>query len=349
VEHLVNKPESGPASGEDVKPLLEVEDLHVHFIRGKSAVRAVDGVSFHVMPGETLGIVGESGSGKSMTGLAILRLVPSPGKIVRGSIRYKGRDLASLPEREVRRLRGKEISMVLQDPQSSLNPLFTIGNQVEEAYALHAGPGREAQGSSRGRSAISDLAIRALEMVRISDPRQRMRQYPHQLSGGMKQRVVSAISMAGNPDLLIADEPTTALDATTQLQYMELLQELQARHGMSIIFITHDLGLVAHMCDRVAVMYAGEIVETAETRVLFDRSAHPYTEALLKSVPRLEEKVDRLYSIPGRALSRVDGTITGCRFANRCPYKTDRCTVEKPELEKVGEGQYARCWHPIHG
>jgi len=329
--------EKKEGEGPVAEPLLEVVDLHVHFARGKSVVRAVDGVSFRVMPGETVGIVGESGSGKSMTGLAILRLLPPPGKIAKGSIRFKGRDLAALPERDMRKLRGKEITMVLQDPQSSLNPLFTVGSQVREAYALH---GRKEEG------ALRDQVIRALESVRIPDAARRLRQYPHQLSGGMKQRVVSAISMAGRPDLLIADEPTTALDATTQLQYLELLKELKDRHGMSIIFITHDLGLVARVCDRVAVMYAGEIVETAETGKLFARPAHPYTEALLLSVPRLEEKVDRLYSIPGRAPSRVDDSLTGCRFAARCPHAAEACTREKPELAEVDGGHFARCRFP---
>lgn len=318
--------------------MLEVIDLQVHFIQRKTAVKAVDRVSFHVNVHETLGIVGESGSGKSMTGLAILRLLPSPGKIVGGNIFYKGKDIVAMTEKEMRQLRGKEMSMVLQDPQSSLNPLFTIGNQVGEAFALHADLSREA---------LRHQVIDALQMVRISDAGKRLRHYPHQLSGGMKQRVVSAISMAGQPDLLIADEPTTALDATTQLQYIELLKDLQAQKGMSIIFITHDLGLVANVCDRVAVMYAGEIVEMAETKALFERPAHPYTEALLKSVPRMEEKVDRLYSIPGRAPSRVDGTMIGCRFASRCPRKSDKCTSEKPDLTTIHDGHLARCWHPL--
>jgi peptide/nickel transport system ATP-binding protein len=317
--------------------LLQVIDLKTYFMVGGSPVKAVDGVSLWVDENETLGLVGESGSGKSVTGLSILRLVPPPGEIVGGKILFKGRDIASMKEKEVRKLRGREISMVLQDPQSSLNPLFIVGDQVGEALTIH----RKLE-----RTGIMSRVIELLKLVRIAAPEQRKNDYPHQLSGGMKQRVCGAIAISCQPTLLIADEPTTSLDVTIQLQYLELLKDLQKQFGMAMIFITHDFGIVATICDRVAVMYAGRIVETASTRDIFNHPAHPYTDALLKSVPKLEVDVDRLASIPGQPPSGLGRSSAGCRFAPRCAKSSDKCVNEEPPLVTVHDGHQVRCWYP---
>lgn len=317
--------------------LLQVIDLKTYFMVGGSPVKAVDGVSLWVDENETLGLVGESGCGKSVTGLSILKLVPPPGEIVGGKILFKGRDIASMKEKEVRKLRGREISMVLQDPQSSLNPLFPVGNQVGEAVAIHA---------KLERTRIMSRVIELLKLVRIAAPEQRKNDYPHQLSGGMKQRVCGAIAISCQPTLLIADEPTTSLDVTIQLQYLELLKDLQKQFGMAMIFITHDFGIVATICDRVAVMYAGRIVETASTRDIFNHPAHHYTDALLKSVPKLEADVDRLASIPGQPPSGLGRSSAGCRFAPRCAKCSDKCVNEEPPLVTVHDGHQVRCWYP---
>jgi oligopeptide/dipeptide ABC transporter ATP-binding protein len=317
--------------------LLQVIDLKTYFMVGGSPVKAVDGVSLWVDENETLGLVGESGSGKSVTGLSILKLVPPPGEIVGGKILFKGRDIASMKEKEVRKLRGREISMVLQDPQSSLNPLFIVGDQVGEALTIH----RKLE-----RTGIMSRVIELLKLVRIAAPEQRKNDYPHQLSGGMKQRVCGAIAISCQPNLLIADEPTTSLDVTIQLQYLELLKDLQKQFGMAMIFITHDFGIVATICDRVAVMYAGRIVETASTRDIFNHPAHPYTDALLKSVPKLEVDVDRLASIPGQPPSGLGRSSAGCRFAPRCAKCSDKCVNEEPPLVTVHDGHQVRCWYP---
>jgi oligopeptide/dipeptide ABC transporter ATP-binding protein len=317
--------------------LLQVIDLKTYFMVGGSPVKAVDGVSLWVDENETLGLVGESGSGKSVTGLSILKLVPPPGEIVGGKILFKGRDIASMKEKEVRKLRGREISMVLQDPQSSLNPLFIVGDQVGEALTIH----RKLE-----RTGIMSRVIELLKLVRIAAPEQRKNDYPHQLSGGMKQRVCGAIAISCQPTLLIADEPTTSLDVTIQLQYLELLKDLQKQFGMAMIFITHDFGIVATICDRVAVMYAGRIVETASTRDIFNHPAHPYTDALLKSVPKLEVDVDRLASIPGQPPSGLGRSSAGCRFAPRCAKSSDKCVNEEPPLVTVHDGHQVRCWYP---
>jgi peptide/nickel transport system ATP-binding protein len=319
------------------EPLIQVVDLRTYFMIGDPPVKAVDGVSLWVSENETLGLVGESGCGKSVTGLSILRLVPPPGRIVGGKILFKGRDIVSMEEKEVRKLRGREIAMILQDPQSSLNPLFRVGDQVGEGIASHTG---------LEKSKIMARIIELLKLVRIAAPEQRKSDYPHQLSGGMKQRVGGAIAISCQPTLLIADEPTTSLDATVQLQYLELLKDLQRQFGMAMIFITHDFGIVATICDRVAVMYAGKVVEMASTRDIFNHPAHHYTDALLKSVPKLEVDVDRLASIPGQPPSGFGRSSAGCRFAPRCARRSDKCVSEKPELVTVHDGHYVRCWYP---
>ena len=315
--------------------LLEVRNLHTHLTTRWGVVRAVDGVSFGVNEGETLGLVGESGSGKTMTALSLLRLVPEPAaRIVEGQILLDGDDLVPKSEREMRKVRGRKISMILQDPQTSLNPVYTAGAQIVEALrTLRAGD----------RRSLWRRAEEALRQVRVAAPAQRLRDYPHQMSGGMKQRVVGAIALAGEPHLLIADEPTTALDATIQLQYLTLLRDIQRRTRLGMLFITHDFGIVARMCDRVAVMYAGRIVESGPVRVIFRGPRHPYTEALMASVPRLHETVTRLPSIDGQppALHRVPA---GCPFAPRCAYADERCRREYPPTFALGPAHEAACW-----
>jgi oligopeptide/dipeptide ABC transporter ATP-binding protein len=296
----------------------------------------VEGVSFSLIAGETLGLVGESGSGKTMTALSILRLLPpETGRVVRGQVLLDGEDVLVKSEREMRAVRGRRISMILQDPQTSLNPVFTAGDQLVEALRLRPA-------APTGQS-LRQRAEDALRRVRVSAPEQRMRDYPHQMSGGMKQRVVGAIALAGEPHVLIADEPTTALDATIQLQYLTLLKEIQERTGLAMLFITHDFGIVARMCDRVAVMYAGRIVESGPVRAIFRAPGHPYTEALLASVPRMDASIERLPSIEGQppALHRLPD---GCRFAPRCGYADDRCRREYPPAFPVGPAHDASCW-----
>ena len=315
-------------------PILKVEDLRTHFFTRSGVVKAVDGISFELKPGETLGIVGESGSGKSMTAWSILGLVPQPaGRIVGGRILFRGEDLLEKSDSEMRDIRGKSICMVMQDPLTSLNPVFTIGEQILESLRMDMG--RTARG-------LLAKATELLVNVRIPAPEDRIAAYPHQMSGGMRQRVVGAIAIARSPSLLIADEPTTSLDATIQLQYLRLLKEIQAETGAAIIFITHDFGIVARMCDRVAVMYAGRIVEQAEVVQLFDAPAHPYTEALLRSVPDLGVDVDLLPSIEGQPPS-PDALPVGCAFAPRCPYVFDKCEVYPDEFT-VEPDHTARCW-----
>ena len=315
--------------------VLDVRDLHTYLYTRWGVVRAVDGVSFSLREGETLGLVGESGSGKTMTALSLLRLLPEPaGRIVKGQILLDGDDLVTKTEREMRKVRARKISMILQDPQTSLNPVFTAGNQLIEALrTLHAD----------GLRSLWRRAEDALRRVRVAAPEQRMRDYPHQMSGGMKQRIVGAISLAAEPKILVADEPTTALDATIQLQYLNLLKEIQTRTGVAMLFITHDFGIVARMCDRVAVMYAGRIVESGPVRELFRAPRHPYTQALMASVPRMDAEVQRLPSIDGQppALHRLPA---GCRFAPRCSYADDRCRREYPATFPVGADHEAACW-----
>ncbi|PYN84821.1 MAG: dipeptide/oligopeptide/nickel ABC transporter ATP-binding protein [Candidatus Rokuibacteriota bacterium] len=315
--------------------VLEVRDLRAYLYTRWGVVRAVDGVSFVLREGETLGLVGESGCGKTMTGLSLVRLLPEPaGRIVDGQVLLEGEDLLAKSESEMRAVRGRRVSMILQDPQTSLNPVFTIGDQILEALGQH---------HVDGERSLAARAQEALRRVKVGAPEQRMRAYPHQMSGGMKQRVVGAIAVAGEPRVLIADEPTTALDVTIQLQYLALLKEIQARTRLAMLFITHDFGIVARMCDRVAVMYAGRIVETGPTRALFRAPRHPYTEALMASVPRLEGHVARLPSIEGQPPPLHD-LPPGCRFADRCAYVADRCRREYPPTMPVGPAHEAACW-----
>lgn len=319
--------------------ILRVEDLQTHLDTKMGLVKAVDGVSFSLRQGETLGIVGESGSGKSMTALSILRLVPRPAaRIVGGRVMLDGMDLLSYSAKQMRRVRGRRISMVLQDPQTSLNPVYTVGSQITEAIAMHR---------KMPRPELLGRAVAALRQVRVAAPEQRVRNHPHQLSGGMKQRVVGAIANSCEPQVLIADEPTTALDVTIQAQYLRLLKDIQRQSGLSIIFITHDFGIVADMCDQVAVMYGGRIVEHGPVRAIFNRPAHPYTQALLNSVPAMDRTVARLYSIPGQPPMLWD-LPAGCRFAPRCSSAEARCHREYPPEfpgDVAAEGAHsASCW-----
>ncbi len=316
-------------------PLLEVKDLRTHFTTRAGITKAVDGVSFDLYPGETLGIVGESGCGKTVTALSLLRLVPRPaGQIVGGQILFNGEDLLKLDDKEMRLIRGRHISMILQDPQASLNPVFTVGYQITEAARIHHG--------HEGRAGLLQRVQDALKMVQISDPERRVVQYPHQMSGGIKQRIVGAIMITCQPEIIIADEPTTSLDVTIQAQYLRLLREIQEQTGLSIIFITHDFGVVAKMCDRVAVMYAGRIVEMGDVRQIFHHPSHPYRQALIASVPKME-KVERLQSIEGQPPSLMD-LGPGCSFAERCPLVHDRCWEERPPYFEVASGHVAACW-----
>jgi peptide/nickel transport system ATP-binding protein len=315
-------------------PLLELENLHTFFYTDTGVARAVDGVSFGVGVGETVGIVGESGCGKSVTALSILRLIRAPGKIEPGSVmRFEGRDLLTLGEKEMQHVRGNRIAMVFQEPMTALNPVFTIGDQIGEVARIHAGMSK--------RDAWAK-AIEMLKLVGIPAPEQRAGEYPHQLSGGMRQRVVIAMALVMNPALVIADEPTTALDVTIQAQILELLADLTRRLGTSVLLITHDLGVVAENCARVIVMYAGEVVEEAATADLFARAHHPYTEGLLGAMPRVGGGHDRLATIPG-TVPPPTAWPSGCRFRDRCPYSWERCETEHPPLYQIGGGHASRC------
>jgi len=320
-----------------MEPLLEVKNLKTQFSTPDGVVKAVDDVSFQVRPGETLGIVGESGCGKSITALSIMRLIPSPpGKIVGGAVIFRGRDLLRMSDAEVRSIRGRRIAMIFQDPMTSLNPVLTIDRQISESLQLHLGlPSRQA----RRRS------IELLTMVGIPDADERINHYPHQFSGGMRQRVMIAIALSCNPDLLIADEPTTALDVTIQAQILDLIRTIQREHRMALVPITHDLGVVAGTTDRIAVMYAGRIVETAATQEVFANPRHPYTVGLLNSIPRLDRarpaKLAAIRSLPPELIGLPDA----CPFAPRCDYARDRCEQANPPLEEIGPGHRAACWH----
>ncbi len=336
-----------PQGGGVTEPLLRVRDLKTYFVteQGSGTARAVDGVSFEVQPGETLGIVGESGCGKTVTSLSILRLIPEPpGHIRPGSfIEFEGRNLLTLEPRDLRAIRGNQIAMIFQEPMTSLNPVFTVGDQIAEAAIVH---------QRLSRRAARTRAIEMLRLVGIPDPEERVDHYPHQMSGGMRQRVMIAMALVCHPKLLIADEPTTALDVTIQAQILELLDRLQAELGMAVMLITHDLGVVAGSADRVVVMYAGQVVEQAPTAALFARPLHPYTEGLLASVPRLDappaREHGRLHGIPGQ-VPAATAWPEGCRFHPRCPYAWDRCRAEAPPLLDAGGGaepgtHTVRCW-----
>ncbi len=315
--------------------LLKVEDLRTYFETRWGTVKAVDGVNFELRAGETLGIVGESGSGKTVTMLSLMRLVQEPpGRIVSGKIVLDGEDLLEASEDEMTKIRGSKIALIIQDPMTSLNPVFTIGSQVGEAIQIHQHP---------PRATLREKVLEVLRKVNIPAAESRVRDYPHQMSGGMRQRVVGAISISCQPLVLIADEPTTSLDVTIQAQYLRLLKELQQDLGVGLIFITHDFGIVAKVCDRVAVMYAGKIVEQGSVRDIFNNPSHPYTEALLESVPKMEEDVDRLFSIEGQPPPLYNLPV-GCSFADRCRYVMDRCRSEDPGLLPVTEGHASACW-----
>lgn len=314
--------------------LLEVEDLAVEFLTDHGWVRVVDGVSFSVAAGETLGLVGESGSGKTVTSLSVMQLIPRPpGRIAAGSIRFEGRELLGLPESELEALRGEAIAMVFQESMTSLNPAFTIGDQIGEVVRRH-------RGASRREARLRALEV--LELVQIPDPAARIDAYPHEFSGGMRQRAAIAMALACDPKLLIADEPTTALDVTVQAGVLDLLRSLQQRLGMGILFVTHNLGVVADLCDRVTVMYAGRIVETANVFDLFERPQHPYTEGLLQAMPQLGERGKRLAAIPGTPPMPWQ-MPAGCRFHPRCPYAEAACAAQEVVLDDLGEGRSTRC------
>jgi peptide/nickel transport system ATP-binding protein len=323
--------------------LLKVQGLKTHFYTEDGTVRAVDGVDFTLQPGETLGFVGESGCGKSVTALSILRLIPQPpGKIVSGELMFQGKNLRSLPLERMRKIRGKDISMIFQEPMTSLNPVFTIGKQISETIRLHEGlPPKEAW----------IKATEMLHLVGIPSPKKRVRDYPHQLSGGMRQRVMIAMALSCNPNILLADEPTTALDVTIQAQILRLISDLQTKVGMAVILITHNLGIVAQTARRVAVMYMGKIVEEAEVRSLFGEPLHPYTQGLLKSLPNFYKdsvKKDRLEEIPG-VVGNLLAPPLGCYFFPRCKYSIDICGQKSPDLLEARPGHGVRCWRVREG
>ena len=315
--------------------VLEVEDLRTYFRTRFGMVKAVDGISFTLRRGETLGIVGEAGSGKSVTMLSVMRLVPiPPGIIVSGKIILDGEDLLQLTEGEMSKVRGSKIGLIIQDPMTSLNPVFNIGSQVTEAIKIH---------QNLPKKRVMEQALDVLRKVNIPAVESRVRDYPHQMSGGMRQRVVGAIGISCEPMVLIADEPTTSLDVTIQAQYLKLLRDIQQESNLALIFVTHDFGIVAKMCDRVAVMYAGKIVELGDVRDIFNHPSHPYTEALLASVPKMDEDVDRLFSIEGQPPTLHD-LPPGCPFAPRCQYVMDQCRQEYPPQVNRTETHYASCW-----
>jgi oligopeptide transport system ATP-binding protein len=317
------------------EPVLRVRNLDTRFFTDDGVVHAVDGVSFDLMPGETLGIVGESGCGKSMTALSLLRLIPEPGRVTGGEVLFKGRDILQMTEDEVREIRGKDIAMIFQDPQSSLNPVLRIGFQVQEAMLAH---------NTADKRSAKRKAIDLLKQVRIPAAESRVNDYPHQLSGGMRQRAMVAMSLANSPSLLIADEPTTALDVTVQAQILELIRDLNQELNTAVIMITHNLGVVAGLCSRILVMYAGRIVEEGPTKQIFKNPQHPYTWSLLRSLPRVDaDRRERLRSIEGLPPDLI-APPSGCRFHPRCPFREERCYRDDPQLVQVGPDQRAACW-----
>lgn len=315
--------------------LLEITDLQTHFFSDSGVVKAVDGVTIHVNKGETVGVVGESGCGKSVTSLSTMRLLKdTPGKVVGGKITFKGQNLLDLSEQEMRKIRGNQMAMIFQEPMTSLNPVYKIGKQLEEAIQLHL---------KYDQKQAKNHAIQMLKMVGIPRAEEIVNDYPHQLSGGMRQRVMIAMAMSCRPQLLIADEPTTALDVTIQAQILDLMRKLRDESQTSILLITHDLGVVAEMCDRVVVMYAGRVVEETDVYSIFENPKHPYTKGLLGSIPKLGEKVDRLDSIEGN-VPTPDHMPKGCKFAPRCAVAIEACLESEPELREVSNGHTCRCW-----
>ncbi len=318
-------------------PLLEVEDLRVEFATSKGSVRAADGVSFRVWPGEIVGVVGESGCGKSVTTLALLRLVRPPGRIAAGRIQFKGRDLLGRSETEMRLLRGGEMAMIFQNPMTALDPVFTVGEQIAEVFRSHP---------ALHTSDVRTAAAAVLERVRIPNPKAQVNAYPHQLSGGMAQRVMIGMGVSGRPSLLLADEPTTALDVSVQAQILDLLRAIRTELHTAIILITHDLAITAQLCDRIIVMYAGQVVESSPTRDLFRAPQHPYTRGLLDSMPRLGQKRARLAQVPGQPPD-LRMLPVGCRFAPRCSRAEERCRASEPTLTSSSEGRAVRCYFPL--
>ena len=317
-----------------MKTLLEIKNLKTHFFTHEGTVKAVDGVSFKINQGETLGIVGESGSGKSVTALSVMRLIPHPpGKIVGGEIYFEGKDLLKLDDKEIRKMRGKKISMIFQEPMTSLDPVFTIGHEIGEVIQLHQGLSNE---EARKKS------IEILKVVGMPDVEKRIDNYPHELSGGMRQRVMIAMALSCNPTLLIADEPTTALDVTIQAQILRLINDLKDKFGASVMLITHDLGVIAEMCDNVAVMYAGNIVEYTDVYTLFNNPLHPYTKGLSKSMPRMNVEAEHLDAIPGMVPNLLD-LPSGCPFHPRCDLSFKKCVEEMPELIEIENSHLVRC------
>lgn len=314
--------------------ILQINNLKTSFFTDGGEVKAVDDVTLGIPKGETIGVVGESGCGKSVMALSVLRLVDKPGKIIGGEIILNDRDILAMSEDEMLSIRGCAVSMIFQEPMTSLNPVITIGEQIREAYKIHQGMGKKEAGSE---------AVKMLKLVGIPSPEKRMNQYPYELSGGMRQRVMIAMALACAPDLLIADEPTTALDVTIQAQILELIKELQAKLGMSVLIITHDLGIVAETCSYVAVMYCGSIVEYADVENLFENPKHPYTVGLFNSLPRHDVDRDELEAIRGSVPSPAEMPI-GCRFKPRCPYAEEICANSLPELKGLGKGCLVRCW-----
>lgn len=324
----------------DTGNLLEVVDLSVSFDTDEGCAQALEGVSFSIRPGETLGVVGESGCGKTVTALSIMRLMQTPpGRIDGGQIFFAGRDLLALPENEMRAIRGNQIAMIFQEPMTSLNPVFTCGYQVAEAVMLH---------QKVRRKQAAERTVEMLALVKIPDPARVARSYPHQLSGGMRQRVMIAMALSCNPRLLIADEPTTALDVTIQAQILDLLQSLQEQFNMAILMITHDLGVIAETARRVVVMYAGEVMEVASVGEIFKDARHPYTIGLQESIPRRTQRGERLRVIPGKVPDPLDYP-SGCRFSDRCKYAEYKCDNERVALRDISGGHVVRCWKDIHG
>jgi len=320
----------------EAKKLIDVNDLKTYFYTEDGVVKAVDGVDFEIYPGETLGIVGESGCGKSVTSLSIMRLIESPpGKIAGGSIMFDGKDLTKLSQNQMRKIRGNDISMIFQEPMTSLNPVYTVGDQIMEAILLH---------KDVNKKEAREQSIDMLRKVGISLPEQRVDEYPHQLSGGMRQRVMIAMALSCDPQLLIADEPTTALDVTIQAQILDLMNGLKDKFNMAIMMITHDLGVIAEISDRVAVMYAGKIVEYTDVKTLFANPKHPYTWGLMHSIPRLDKEVEKLSAIPGIVPSPLNFP-PGCKYNTRCPLADEKCRTEEAPLVEVEPGHKVRCWH----
>lgn len=322
--------------------LLEIKNLHTFFDTKRGTIKAVNGVSLDVEYGKTLGIVGESGSGKSITSMSILKLLDKNGRIEEGEILFEGKDLTKLSIKDMQKVRGNDISVIFQEPMTSLNPVFTIGKQIGEVYKVH---------QNLSKDKIKEKVLKVLSDVRIPNPETMYKQYPHQLSGGMRQRVMIAMALACEPKLLIADEPTTALDVTIQAQILNLMNDIKEKYQTSILFITHDLGVINQMADEVAVMYCGQVVEQAPVDIIFrDNSfSHPYTEALLKSIPRLTtDNTERLDAIPGSVPHPLDLPV-GCKFAPRCKYATEKCKTEEPELKQVSDVQFVKCFYPEGG